>query len=164
VLPKRRSDFVALALLAGCLPAGCLPPETPAAPKPLVDADLAELAHAWNVSAHVVGTKTTISEQDAVEMHGRTVTIGAGYTSPWHGSCEQANRTKQTSSLVEITADVDLSPAGRATAKEFGLAKDVTEYKLTCATSPNTPPLTIYLTGKRAMTCFGGVCYLLTRN
>ena len=143
--------------------AGCLPSETPATPKPVVDADLAELAHVWKVGAHVLGTRTTISEQDAAEMHGRTVAIGAGYTSPWHGSCEEAKRGKQTSSLVEITADVDLSPDGRAAAKQFGLAKDVTEYTLSCTTSSSTPPLTIYLTGNKAMTCFGGVCYLLTR-
>jgi hypothetical protein len=133
--------------------AGCLLPDTPAAPSPVVDPDVAELVHGWKVTAHVIGTKTTLSEQDAAGMHGRVVEVrAAGYTTPWHGTCEHAAREKQQSSLVEITARL----------KEFGLAKDVTEYRLGC-TDPKVPPLTIYLTGKRAMTCFGGVCYLLER-
>jgi hypothetical protein len=143
--------------------AGCLPPDTPAAPKPVVDPEVAELVHGWKVTAHVIGTKTSMSEQDAVAMHGRIVEVrAAGYTTPWHGTCEQANREKQQSSLVEITADVDVSPDGRARLKEFGLAKEVTEYRMGC-TNAKVPPLTIYLTGKRGMTCFGGVCYLLER-
>lgn len=144
--------------------AGCLPPDTPPAPaKPAVDPELAELAHPWRVTGHVIGTKTTMSEQDAEGMRGRTVEIGAtGYATPWHGTCESVKRTRATASLVEVTADVDVSPDGRARLKQFGLATELTEYRLACADA-KVPPLTIWLTGPRAMTCFGGVCYLLER-
>lgn len=152
---------ILLVLLAGC---GWLPSDTPAAPKPPPpDPDVVALAHAWKIEGHVIGTRTTMSEQDAVALHGRNVTFTAtGYTSPWHGTCDEAKRTKAASSLVEVTADVDVSPDGRARLKEFGLAKDLTEYTLRCVVT-KVPPMTIWLTGNHAMTCFGGVCYLLTR-
>ena len=37
----------------------------------------------------------------------------------------------------------------------------VTEFRLTCTGNKHTPPLTIFVGDKRAMTCFSGVCYLL---
>lgn len=150
---------IAIALLACCGPL----PSDAEEPKPVVDADAVALVHAWKITGHEMGTKTALSEDDATAMHGRTVDIAAtGYTSPFHGNCEESTRTKRSSSLVELTADVDVSPDGRARLKQFGLAKDVSEYKLVCRNA-KVPPLTIYLTGDRAMTCFGGVCYLLVR-
>ncbi len=63
-----------LALLAGC---GLLPPDEPAKPKPTADPDLAAIVHAWKVSGHVLGTRSSLSDRDASDHHGRTVTVGA---------------------------------------------------------------------------------------
>ena len=152
--------FVLIGLLTGC---GWLPSDSPAAPKaPLPDPDVTAITHAWKVDRHVLGIRTTMSEQDAIALHGRTVMLtSTGYTTPWHGTCEEAKRVKSTTTLVEVTADVDVSPDGRARLKEFGLAKELTEYTLTCIVT-KAPPLTIWLSGNRAMTCFGGVCYLMS--
>lgn len=135
----------------------CGTPE-PAAPKS--DVDL--LTFTWLVSGHEMGTKSSLSEDDALGTYGREVVIGAGYTTPWHGTCEQAKRENTPASLVEVTADVDISPAGRARVKKFGLQERLVEYRLTCQYKATTLPLTIWTTGNRAMTCFSGVCYLLS--
>lgn len=137
--------------------AGCGTPE-PAAPRPAVD----PLTFTWLVSSHEMGTKSSLSDEDALGTYGREVVIGAGYTTPWHGTCDQAKREQAKASLVEVTADVDISPAGRARVKQFGLQEKLVEYRLVCQYKASTPPLTIWLTGDRAMTCFGGVCYLLS--
>ncbi len=156
MVPTRRCELLIVF-------AGCLPPDSPPPAKPAIDPDVAALVHAWKVTGHEIGTKTSISEQDAIGYHGREIAItDAGYTTPWHGTCEQAKRSKAPTTLVEVTADVDVTPDGRSRIKQFGLAQDVTEYTLTCALT-TVPPLTVWLTGDRAMTCFGGVCYLLSR-
>ncbi len=149
-----------IGLLAGC---GWLPSDSPAAPKPPPpDPDVTVLSHPWKVENHVLGIRTSLSEQDATALHGRLVTLtGTSYSTPWHGTCEEAKRTKTVTTLVELTADVDVSPDGRAQLKAFGLAKNPTEFKLSCIVA-KVPPLTIWVTGNRALTCFGGVCYLLT--
>jgi hypothetical protein len=33
---------------------------------------------------------------------------------------------------------------------------------MTCNANNRTPPLVLFVAGKRAMTCFSGVCYLMT--
>ncbi len=153
--------IVLVGLLAGC---GWLPSDSPAAPKPPPpDPDVAAIAHVWKVDGHVLGTRTTISDQDAIALHGRTVNLtGNSYTTPWQGTCDEARRTKAATTLVEVTADVDVSPDGRARLEDFGLAKNLTELTLTCIVM-KAPPLTVWLSGDRAMTCFGGVCYLMSR-
>ena len=157
MVPTRRCELL-IAILGGCLP-----PDSPPPVKPTIDPDVAALVHDWKVTGHEVGTKTSMSDQDATGYHGRAITITeTGYTTPWHGTCEQAKRARAANTLVEVTADVDVSPDGRTRLRQFGLAKDLTEYTLTCALR-TVPPLTVWLTGDRAMTCFGGVCYLLTR-
>jgi len=124
-----------------------------------------DLTYTWKVASHELGTKTTMSEQDAIAAHGRELAITAsGYTTPWHGRCAEAKRERSRASLVEVTADVDVTPDGRARLKQFGIAVDPIEYRLVCQGRTTAPLLTIWVTGKRAMTCFGGVCYLLTRS
>ena len=65
--------FVLIGLLTGC---GWLPSDSPAAPKaPLPDPDVTAITHAWKVDRHVLGIRTTMSEQDAIALHGRTVML-----------------------------------------------------------------------------------------
>lgn len=109
-----------------------------------------------------MGTKSSLSEEDALGTYGREIVIGTGYTTPWHGTCEQAKREEAPASLVEVTADVDISPAGRARVKQFGLREKLVEHRLSCSYPTSTLPFVIWVVGNRAMTCFGGVCYLLS--
>jgi len=46
---------------------------------------------------------------------------------------------------------------------KFGLGDKLVEYRLSCNGTTRTPPLTMYIAGSHAMTCFAGVCYLMTR-
>lgn len=149
-----------LLLIAGCLPPD-EPPHKPAPPDP----DIVQLVHAWKISDHVMATKTSLSDRDATELRGRTVTIGAAsYTSPWHGTCDEANREKRTRALGDVIKDADLPATAHASLKTFGLADSVFEFKLSChAHRTRTPALTIYVRDGRAMTCFGGACYLLEK-
>jgi len=59
----------------------------------------------------------------------------------------------------------DLVGSAWKTVSSFGIGPEATEYELSCKTHAVhvIPPLTIYVTGDRAMTCFAGVCYLLAR-
>jgi hypothetical protein len=144
--------------------AGCLPPDNPPEkPKP-VDPDVAALVHDWKVEAHVLGIKETLSDRDAAEMHGRVVAVQAnGYTTPWHGSCEEATRERATVDFVDAAADESVAASARVAARQAGMAKQVTRYRLTCKSPTTAPALVIYVSGAHAMTCFADVCYLLTR-
>lgn len=143
--------------------AGCLPPDEPPQKPKGPDPDLVQLAHTWKVADHVMANKTNLSDRDATELRGRTVTVGASsYASPWHGTCEEANREKRTRTLGEVAKDADLADTARL--KAFGLADTVFEFRLTCqAFKTRTPGLTIYVRDGRAMTCFSGACYLLEK-
>ena len=106
---------------------------------------------------------TALTEDDALVFHGRTVEIDAtGYTSPWHGSCEEAVRQRRDRILADVMSELDVPSAGRAQGREHGLVDDMIEHRLTC-NDKQTPPLTFYLSGEHAMTCFSGVCYFLGR-
>lgn len=136
--------------------AGCLPPDAPTTPPPAVD----PIAHTWNVVDHVMTGKAAIGDADAREMHGRVVTItGAGYTSPWQGTCEDASRTRREVMLLDVALALDLDGKGR-TAARVGLADRVVEWRLACG-DMRSPPITLWVAGNRAMTCTNGVCYLL---
>jgi hypothetical protein len=143
--------------------AGCLPPD-PVPPKPVVtvDEDVARLVHTWTIADHLVAERSPISGEDARGLHGRKVAIGAGYQSPWQGSCEEAARTKRERILADVMVDFDLSASDRKAARRFGLTDSLVEYQLACADA-KAPPLVIFVAGDRAMTCFGGACYLLQR-
>lgn len=141
-----------LVVLAAC------PPE-PVAPRPTVDPSIAT----WLVAGHEMARRGPLGEDDALATYGREVVITAsGYTTPWHGTCEDAKREHGPASLVEVTADVEVTPEGRARLKQFGLGTDPLEVRLTCQGRTTAPPLTIWITGNRAMTCFGGICFLLS--
>ena len=119
--------------------------------------------HAWKIADHVLANGTTMSERDAAELNGRTVEINASsYKSPWHGSCDDAARQKRDRVLADVTSELEVSARGRATASKFGLADGLVEYTLSCTGTTRTPPLTLYVAGTHAMTCFGGVCYLMS--
>ena len=151
-------------LLIACVGCGWLPPDSPPQRPEPIDADLAQLVHVWKIEAHVFATGTEMSESDAGALHGRTVAIEpAGYTSPWHGSCDDAGRQRRARVLADVAGELDVPAIGRAAATKFGLAEALVEYRLGCHGSSRIPPLTIYIAGTSAMTCFGGVCYLLRR-
>ncbi len=154
-------SVVSVAAVAGC---GWLPSDTPAKPPVVVDQDIAQTVHVWKIAEHVLSSTTTMSEPDAAELHGRTVQIAvSAYASPWHGSCDDAGRQKRERVLADVTAEADVSAGGRAVAVKFGIAESLTEYTFSCVGTTRIPPLTMYISGARAMTCFAGVCYLLLR-
>ena len=148
-------------VLASC---GWLPAD-PQPPKPVekVDEDRARLSHTWTIANHLVGKQSTVSEADARELHGRTIAIDNGYTAPWQGSCEEAARVKRQRVLADVIADHDLDAQHRKQAREFGLTDPLVEYQLSCAGTNRVPPLVMFVAGPRALTCFGGTCYLLQR-
>jgi hypothetical protein len=163
VAPKHRRRELALFVVgAGVLAlftrCSWLPPDSPATP-PTVEPDAA-LFHPWKVTDHVLGPHALISDYDAAGFHSRTIAITATtYTSPWSGSCNEAARARSQRPLADVAAEHDLEPARAA---QLGLADPLVEYKLTCGLG-RTLPLTVYLAGAHALTCWSGVCYLLAR-
>jgi hypothetical protein len=157
-VPNRWAEVV-----IACGLAACLPPETPAkAPAP-VDPD-AELAHAWKITGHVLAAKTSQSDRDAGELHGRVVDLRNGsYVTPWHGTCEDVGRQKRARVLADVALELDLSAASRGAIARYGVANELVEYQLSCNGKTRTPALLIFVGGARALTCFAGVCYLLER-
>jgi hypothetical protein len=152
----RRGEILVLAAVAG---AGCgwLPPDSPPA-RPVAGDPDAGLFHAWKITGEVLGPRALISEADAAEFRERTVGVSAtGYSSPWSGSCPEARREKQPRALAEVAAAHDLDGAAN-----LGLAEPIIEYQLQCVAG-RTPALTLYVAGPHAVTCWSGVCYLLTR-
>ena len=111
-----------------------------------------------------MATTSALTEDDAQAFHGRVVDIDAtGYTSPWHGNCEEAVRQRRDRILADVLSELDVPASGRARARSNGLVDDMVEHRLTC-NARDTPPLTFYLSGDRAMTCFTGACYFLARG
>lgn len=146
--------FALLALVScGWLPPDS-PPQKPAPPDPI--------AHDWTIENHVLAANATMNDADARERHGRKIAITAtGYRAPFQGTCDEATRTQQTRGIIELVLELELSREARATIERFGIGKQPIEYTLAC-TNGRTPPLVLYVTGDRAMTCFAGACFLLT--
>ena len=147
--------------MASLLVAGCgLPPADRPAVAPVPPAPDAALFHDWKITGHVLGAHALISNDDAAELHGRSVVISdTSYVSPWSGRCEEAGRQNTTRVAAEIAIEHDIS-ASRA--DSLGLGASVVEYRMTCAAG-SAPGLTLYLGGAHAVACFTGVCYLLGR-
>jgi hypothetical protein len=151
--------FVAIGLALAC---GCLPPDKVDKPATTGDPDVDAVAHAWIVENHIVTGNSTLTEGDAILMHGRKVDITASsYKSPFQGTCDDSGREKRTRVLDDVSIEVDLAGEQRQVPVRFGLPQHVTEFRLTCTGNKHTPPLTIFIGAQRAMTCFSGVCYLL---
>jgi hypothetical protein len=144
---------------------GCLPPDPPAqapAPPPGDTAAVA-YAHTWLVENHILAGNATLTEGDAILMHGRKVELTtSSYRSPFQGSCDGSTVDQRTRAFDDVAAEVDLSGERRKTARSFGMTPTVTEYRLACSVKSSTPSLVLYVAGQRAMTCFSGVCYLMT--
>ena len=158
--PNRRCRELFFIALTGC---GWLPPDSPPAKPAPPDPDAA-LLHDWQVTGHVLGRHPLISEADAAGFHDRAIAISAGgYASPWSGSCDDAGRQKQPRLLADIAVELGLA---RDRAASLGLADPIVEYQLTCglAGTGRMPPLTLYVGGAHALTCWSGVCYVLTRR
>jgi hypothetical protein len=186
VVPIRRLVELVV-VVAGCLPPDAPPPPKPPGPDPevtalvhawtvaahvladgamLTEGEAVEMhvVHAWTVAAHVLADGAMLTEGEAVEMHGRTIDVRAdGYTTPWHGTCEDAGRTHRTRDLAAVVEDLRIPAASRRHLVSFGLDGELGEYHLKCNGTVRTPPLTLYVAGPRAMTCFSGVCYLMKR-
>ena len=71
-----------------------------------------------------------------------------------------AARSKRKRPLADITAESELAGTARARLASSGFASPVTEYRLTCS-NLRSPPLTLYVAGASAFTCWSGVCYVL---
>lgn len=146
----------------GLLAGGCLPPDEKAARPVPVDPDVAALVHTWVVADHIVGTGAAITAAEAASFRGRHIEISRlGYVSPWQGTCEEAGRTKRTRSLGEIIGELDMSSSAASEASAFGLSDPVIEYRLSCTDRRRPPPLTVFISHGKAMTCYGGVCFLM---
>jgi hypothetical protein len=144
------------------LVAACLPPDEKVAKPAPIDPDTAALVHTWVVADHIVGSSSMLTASEAEAFRGRHIEISkAGYISPWQGTCEEAGRTKRTRSLGEIIGELELSSSAASEASAFGLADPVVEYRLSCTDRRRPPPLTVFVSRRRAMTCFNGVCYLM---
>jgi hypothetical protein len=163
VSPLAARAFSALTALAAlpALPA-CRPPDAPPqAPAAAADPD-AVLVHAWRIDAHLLRKHSSLTDADAEQHRGRTVSIGAtGYNSPWHGTCEESGRTHRERPLAEVAAELTLD---RPRLLQLGFADPLTEHKLSCNDlERRAPVLTVYLASSRALTCYGGACYVLVR-
>ena len=143
------------------LAAGCLPPD-PAPQAPAIDPETAELVHAWRVDAHLLARNASLTDADAARQHGREVSVSrAGYTTPWHGTCEESGRVRRQRPLAEVAAELMLD---RPRVLALGLADPLVEYRLSCLDPiRRAPALTLYVASARALTCHGGVCYVLAR-
>jgi hypothetical protein len=148
--------LIALALASAGCPAAP-PPQAPAA-----DPETAELVHAWRVDAHLLGKHTSLTDADAAAHHGRTVSITRGsYTSPWHGTCEEYGQLRRARPLAEVAAELGID---RQRVLALGFTDPLAEYRLSCVdVEHRSTALTLFISKARALTCFGGVCYVLAR-
>jgi hypothetical protein len=150
-----KSHLLALPFLAACLPPDS-PPQKPAAADPA--------AYTWIVENHIIGDRSAMTDTEANEMHGRKVEITAhGFHTPWHGTCDDSSREEHKRSLSQIKNDVDLSEDRGNKILRFGIRDPILQYTFTCRDTSRVPNLTLYVSGERALTCFGRVCYLLSR-
>lgn len=145
------------ALLATTACPATPPPAGPAA----ADATVVPSADAtWTIVGHVLTPTATVDEHDALAWNGRTITITkTSYASPFQGTCETAGRVRRNRALEEVLAEAS---ASSAVAASYALKEPIVEYRLTCR-EHERPPLAIYVGAERALTCFGGVCYVLRR-
>lgn len=128
------------------------------------DPETDELVHTWIVAEHVLAKGASLTDGDARGFHGRTIDITAtGYTSPWQGTCEDAARVKRARELKGVMLELGLQIPDRDRIDTFGLGPKLTEYRMTCNERRNPAPLVLYVGDEKAMTCFGGACYLLNK-
>ena len=139
--------------------AGCLPPDEPAK-KPKAGDDL---VHTWIVADHIVGKGSSLTPAEATGFHGRTIEVTrTGYTTPWQGSCEEASRTTRKRTLAEVVDELEVSSSAVGETTAFGMTAALVEYRLACNDrGRKPPPLLIYTSNGKAMTCFNAVCYLM---
>ena len=64
--------------------------------------------------------------------------------------------------VVDEARDAVEVGAPRSVVADFQLADPIVEYRLTCR-EHERPPLAMFVGAERALTCFGGVCYVLRR-
>jgi hypothetical protein len=159
--------MIRCSLLVALVTSSCswLPPDPPAAKPVPPDPDLVAIVHAWTIENHVLTARSALGDLDAGELHGRAVDVTVtGYVTPWQGTCETAERKRHDRIFADLITELGLSTPARNAVIRFGVGDPIVEYTLSCVSSNRTPPLVLYLSGKRGMSCFNGVCYLLTRK
>jgi len=153
-----------LVLLLG-IAAGCSSPAKPEAKQPTA-ADVAPeadiLNRTWIVDRHIMVKGSSVELADAKGFHGRTVEISAkGFSSPWQGSCADASRSLERRELPALVAELGIKPGDEQVLEKFGFTQLVSEFRLQCNDREKAPPFMVYLSNDKAMTCYGGACYLL---
>jgi len=148
--------LVVVVALAGC------PPNEPIMPHGAASAGGAapSVDYTWKIIGHVLTPDASIDERDATAWNGREIAVTkTSYASPFQGTCEAAGRVRRNRSLEEVVAEVN---APRSVVADFALADPIVEFRLTCR-DRGKPSLAMYVGAERALTCFGGVCYVLRR-
>jgi len=161
VISRARSALAAAATAVGAAGAACLPPD-PRPPSSAPGPEITELVHAWRVDAHLLARSTSLSDPDADHYRGRPVTVGqTGYTTPWQGTCEESGQTRRVRPLAEVAAELGIE---RSRVQGLGFTDPLAEHRLTCQDiERRTPALMLFISGARALTCYGGACYVLVR-
>jgi hypothetical protein len=166
VAPTRRTrELLFVVIFVGIASTGCgwLPPDSPPAKPTPPDPDAAVL-HDWTVTGHLLGPRALLSETDAAAFDGRTIAVTTTtYSSPWSGSCDEAGRQKQARALTDLTTELGVA---RDRVASLGLGDPLVEYRLSCGPggTGRAPPLTLYVAGAHALTCWSGVCYALAHG
>jgi len=145
--------------------AGCSSSAKPAT-KQKTAADVAPEANilnrTWIVDKHIMVKGSSVDIADAKGFHGRTVEITAqGFASPWQGDCASASRSLERRDLPAIIEELGIKPSDEPVLTKFGFTELVSEFRLQCTDREKAPPFLIYLSNDKAMTCYGGACYLL---
>ncbi len=154
-----------LVLLAALGVAGCSSSAKPAA-KQATAADVAPeadlLNRTWIVDKHILVKGSSVEGADARGFHGRTIEITAeGYTTPWQGACKAASRLLERRDLPALVEELGIKPTDAPVLQKFGFTEIVSEFRLQCTDREKAPPFLVYLSNDKAMTCYGGACYLL---
>ena len=154
-------ELISIVVVVSIGACGWLPADAPPKKPVTVDADATALVHTWIVADHFLVKGSSVSDEDARGFHGRTIEITAtGFMTPWQGTCEDAGRTRR----IRPVGEFEMGPQAHGEITGFGLGEALREYRFSCNDpGRRPPPLTIYVSNERAMTCFGGACYLMKR-
>ena len=166
VVPMHRlRELLCLTVLVGAAACGA-PAKAPA--KPMTAADTSPeadvLNRTWIVDKHIMVKGSTLTADDAKGFDGRTIEVTAkGFTSPWQRDCADASRTLERRQLDAVIAELGVKPADKQTLEKFGFDDQVAEFRLVCNDRESPPPILIYVSNDKAMTCNRGACYLLIK-
>lgn len=154
-----RIQFFATLLFSACIPtkgpaSGGQPSE------PAGASEAAAIAESWRIDFTHATASHAVSGTESLTHSGQTVSIAAGYTTPWHGTCAEASRTEKAQPIADAIAERGAQLEG-STRLRFG-AGEARVITLTCADAA-TPPLQLVIgnLGNFALTCHADVCHTL---